>query len=244
MNISEIKINPDNPRLIKNEKFEKLCKSIKDFPAMMELRPIIIDSDSMILGGNMRFKALKELGYKEIPNEWIKAANELTDDQKREFIIKDNVGFGEHDWDVLANEWDAADLEEWGLDIWESVEQESENENEYTKKITAPTYEPRNEKPEINVLYDIDKTKDLINKIDSSSLDKGEKDFLKIAAQRHIVFNYENIADYYSHSSKEAQELMEESALVIIDFNKAIELGYVKLSEDIAEQYGNDHDED
>jgi hypothetical protein len=240
MKLSEIKANPNNPRLIKDAKFEKLCKSIEDFPKMMSIRPIIVDNNNVILGGNMRFKALKHLGHKDIPDHWVKRADDLTEEQKKEFIIKDNVGFGEHNWDLLANEWDALDLEEWGLDLLFEVKPE----NEYTKKITAPTYEPKNEKPSIDILYDIDKTKDLINKIDSSSLDKGEKDFLKIAAQRHIVFNYENIADYYSHSSKESQELMEESALVIIDFNKAIELGYVRLSEEVAKKYSEDYDED
>lgn len=117
MKASEIKTNPNNPRLIKDDKFEKLCKSITDFPKMMELRPIIIDEDKMILGGNMRFKALKHLGYKDIPDEWIKPANELTEAQKREFIIKDNVGFGLHDWEMLSNNWESVKLEEWGLDI-------------------------------------------------------------------------------------------------------------------------------
>jgi len=114
--ITEIKTNPNNPRLIKDEKFAKLVKSIKEFPKMMELRPIIVNAENIILGGNMRFKALKELGYTNIPNEWIKRAEELTEDETRRFIIADNVGFGEHDWDVLANEWDVSELEEWGLD--------------------------------------------------------------------------------------------------------------------------------
>jgi len=129
--LSKFKINPNNPRLIKSDKFEKLCNSIKDFPDMMALRPIIIDSDNMIIGGNMRFKALKHLGYKEVPNEWIKAANDLTDEQKREFIIKDNVGFGEHDWDKLANEWNEQYLKDWGLDLPEDwgVKPEAEEDN-------------------------------------------------------------------------------------------------------------------
>jgi hypothetical protein len=114
--IKDININPNNPRLIKDEKFAKLVKSIKEFPKMMELRPIIVNADNVILGGNMRFKALKELKYTTIPNEWIKRADELNEEETRRFIIADNVGFGEHDWDVLANEWDVSELEEWGLD--------------------------------------------------------------------------------------------------------------------------------
>lgn len=115
--ISSIKPNPNNPRIIKDDKFKKLVQSIKDFPKMMELRPMVINSDNIVLGGNMRLKALKELGYKEIPKEWVKSADDLTEDEQRQFIIKDNIGFGEHDWDMLANEWDLSELEDWGLDV-------------------------------------------------------------------------------------------------------------------------------
>ena len=117
MKLSEIHINPSNPRTIKDERFKKLVKSIEEFPKMMALRPIIVDADGMILGGNMRFKALKELKYKDIPDEWVKRASELTDEEKQRFIIEDNVPFGEWDWDTLANEWDAEQLTEWGLEI-------------------------------------------------------------------------------------------------------------------------------
>jgi hypothetical protein len=117
MKITELKPNPNNPRLIKDDKFKKLCDSIQAFPKMMELRPIIIDEGNIILGGNMRFNALKHLGYKELPVEWVKQANELTEEQKQEFIVKDNVGFGEWDWDILANEWDTEKLGEWGLEL-------------------------------------------------------------------------------------------------------------------------------
>jgi len=115
--LSGIKKNPNNPRIIKDDKFNKLVKSIKEFPKMMELRPMVINNDDIVLGGNMRLKALQELNYKEVPDEWVKRADELTEDEQRRFIIADNVGFGEHDWEVLANEWDAAELEDWGLDI-------------------------------------------------------------------------------------------------------------------------------
>ena len=116
--LSSIKPNPNNPRLIKDDKFYKLLESIKTFgEKMMPLRPIVIDENKIILGGNMRFKALKELGYKEVPADWIKAAKDLTEEQKKEFIIKDNVGFGSWDFDVLANEWDSDLLEGWGLDL-------------------------------------------------------------------------------------------------------------------------------
>lgn len=120
MNLKDIHINPDNPRIIKDERFKKLCKSIKEFPKMMTLRPIIIDNEGMILGGNMRFKALLELGYKEVPDEWVRRADELTDEEKSRFIIEDNLPFGEWDWEALK-EWDKEQLKEWGMDIVEMI---------------------------------------------------------------------------------------------------------------------------
>jgi DNA modification methylase len=115
--LSDLKKNPNNPRLIKDDKFQKLVKSIENFPKMMELRPIIVNDQNIVLGGNMRLAALKELGYKEIPNEWVKKAKDLTPEQQNEFIVKDNVSFGAWDWDILANEWDSEQLVDWGLDV-------------------------------------------------------------------------------------------------------------------------------
>jgi DNA modification methylase len=110
--ISQVKSNPNNPRLIKNDKFKKLVKSVQDFPEMLELRPIVVDENMIVLGGNMRLKACIEAGLKEV---WIEVAD-LTEQQKKEFTIKDNVGFGEWEWDMLANEWEQTELEDWGLD--------------------------------------------------------------------------------------------------------------------------------
>lgn len=112
--ISEIKSNPNNPRLIKDDKFLKLVKSIAEFPEMLSIRPIVVNEDMVVLGGNMRLKACKEAGLKEVP---IIKASALTEDQQRQFIIKDNVGFGEWDWEMIANEWDVEQVTEWGLDI-------------------------------------------------------------------------------------------------------------------------------
>jgi ParB-like chromosome segregation protein Spo0J len=114
MLITEIKSNPNNPRLIKDHKFKQLVKSIQDFPQMLELRPIVIDENNMVLGGNMRLKACLEAGLTDVP---VIHANNLSEAQKKEFIIKDNISFGEHDWDALANEWNIIELDEWGLDI-------------------------------------------------------------------------------------------------------------------------------
>jgi DNA modification methylase len=121
MKLNNIKANPNNPRIIKDEKFKKLVKSLTEFPEMMAKRPIVCvtDTDGKLypLGGNMRLKALQEIGHKEIPDTWVTLADEWTQEQRNEFVIKDNVGFGEWDWDDLANNWDAEKLEEWGLEI-------------------------------------------------------------------------------------------------------------------------------
>ena len=111
--ISEVKLNPNNPRLIKDEKFLKLVQSIKDFPEMLDIRPIVVNQDMIILGGNMRYKACKEAGLKEVPI----IVTDLTEEQQREFLIKDNTSGGEWDFEMLANEWDVEQLEDWGLDV-------------------------------------------------------------------------------------------------------------------------------
>jgi len=114
ISLNKIKTNPNNPRLVKDDKFDKLVNSIKTFPEMLKIRPIVVNDDMIVLGGNMRLKACKEAGLKEVPI--IKASN-LTEEQQREFIIKDNVGFGEWDWEMIANEWDKDEVESWGLDL-------------------------------------------------------------------------------------------------------------------------------
>ena len=138
--IGLVKTNPNNPRLIKDDKFKKLVRSIKEFPEMLEIRPIVVDKDNIVLGGNMRLRACKEAGLKEV---YILQAEELTKKQQREFIIKDNVGFGEWEWDDLANEWDADELEEWGLDIpmdtrIDELEEDEEIELEQSVQLEPP----------------------------------------------------------------------------------------------------------
>jgi len=118
MKLSGIKQNPTNPRIIKDDKFQKLVTSIKEFPEMLEARPIVVNPDMIVLGGNMRLKAAKAAGLTEAP---VYVAT-WEESKAKEFIVKDNVGFGQWDWDILANEWDAAELEEWGLDVWQPQE--------------------------------------------------------------------------------------------------------------------------
>ena len=120
--IGQIKPNPSNPRVIKDDKFKKLVKSLQDFPEMAKVRPIVVNADMIVLGGNMRLKAMKEAGWKEAPIEIV----EWSEEKQREFIIKDNVGFGEWDWEDLANQWDAEELADWGLDVPEIAGEEAE----------------------------------------------------------------------------------------------------------------------
>lgn len=116
--ISEIKLNEENPRYITDDKFKQLVKSIKDFPEMLKIRPVVIDENNIALGGNMRLRASLEAGITEIP---VIKAVDLTEKQKQEFIIKDNVGFGSWDWDLINNNWDVEELKDWGLEVWDGV---------------------------------------------------------------------------------------------------------------------------
>ena len=129
MKLDAIKPNPDNPRVLRDERFKKLKKSLEDFPEMMEKRPIVVDEDGMILGGNMRWKALQDIYGKagEVPDSWVSVAKGWSDEQKRQFVIKDNASFGEWDLGILQK-WDLSELEDWGVDIKKSVKDMTEDE--------------------------------------------------------------------------------------------------------------------
>lgn len=133
----ELVLNSNNPRLIKDEKFKKLVNSIKEFPEMLNLRPIVVNEQMVILGGNMRFRACIEAGLKEVP---ITIAKGLTAEQEAEFIIKDNASFGEWDWDTLANEWDSTKLGEWGID---AIKQDW-NKLDYIEEADQPSFNKQN----------------------------------------------------------------------------------------------------
>jgi hypothetical protein len=235
MKLNEIKPNPNNPRLIKDDKFIKLVQSIKDFPEMMEKRPIVcvtdVDGKIYPLGGNMRFKALKEIGYKDIPKNWVTMADDWTEEKRREFVIKDNVGFGEWDWEQLANDWDTDQLEEWGLDV-PSVKDLNEQD---LFDIEIPFYIPSEIQPEIFELANLDKTKDLIKKIDLLKIDESLKEILKIRASFFTDFNFQKIADYFYKENKEVQDVFKDLGLVILAPKEALERGFIELSENVFE---------
>lgn len=115
INIEKLKPNEDNPRTIKNDRFEKLCQSIKEFPEMLNIRPIVADNDLKILGGNMRFQACKVLEFKKVP---VIIVDDFNESQINQFVIKDNVSHGDWDYDSLGNDWDAQSLDDWGLNVW------------------------------------------------------------------------------------------------------------------------------
>ena len=128
MKLSELKTNPDNPRTITDKKLQLLKNSIKEFERMMEARPIVVDENGIVLGGNMRALSLQKLGYIDIPDNWVFVMDGLTEEQKREFVIKDNAGFGEWDWDKIRSDWADLPLGDWGLDVPEIAIEVNEDE--------------------------------------------------------------------------------------------------------------------
>lgn len=226
--ISLLKENANNPRFIKDDKFKKLVKSIKEFPKMLEIRPIVVNDEMVVLGGNMRLRACKSAGLKEVP---IIKASELTEDEQREFIIKDNVSGGEWDWDILANEWDEQKLESWGLDL--PLGKELKEEDLFD--IEIPFYEPSKIKPEINELANISKTNDLILKIGSLKIDKELKEILKIRASFFTDFNFQKIADFYYNENEDIKSIFKDLGLVILAPKEALEKGFIELSENLFE---------
>tara|TARA_R100000544_G_C2219687_1_gene56707 strand:+ start:346 stop:954 length:609 start_codon:yes stop_codon:yes gene_type:complete len=168
--INQIFTNPNNPRLIRDDKFKKLVKSIIEFPEMLKLRPIVVDEKNIILGGNMRYKACQQIGLKEV---YVIKAENLTDKQLQQFVIKDNVGFGEWDWDILANGWDTVELKDWGIDVWQpeeeidysvldeiDLEEQIETMYDQTKKSIILEFPAKGFEP-IKELYESLKTKNV-----------------------------------------------------------------------------------
>jgi hypothetical protein len=213
--LNQLKPNSSNPRIIKDEKFKKLVQSVKEFPKMMALRPIVIDDDGTILGGNMRYRALLSLGYKEVPDEWVRKASELTDEEKQRFIIEDNVPFGEWDWEKLANEWDDKLLEEWGVDIPKKTATELLSE----LKIESIYYEPEL-KPSLRLKDCVntekyDKKMEIVN---SANVSSEIKEVFQLLATRFVKIDYEAIANYYAYNAtEEEKKVIERLRLVLID---------------------------
>ena len=158
--INQIHRNPNNPRLIRDDRFKKLVKSIIEFPEMLKLRPIVVDEKNVILGGNMRYKACQQIGLKEV---YIIKAKNLTEKKRKEFVIKDNVGFGEWEWDMLSNEWNSSELEDWGLDVWQNPDDVVAMVNkgdEYSEWVGMPEFESKEDAIKVVVNFLNEKDRD------------------------------------------------------------------------------------
>ena len=215
-----------NPRQLTKDQYQNLKDSISRFGLV---DPIIVNSNkerkNIIVGGHQRVKVAKDMDLEFVPVIEV----DLSYDKERELNVRLNKNTGEWDMDVLANMFDMDELIDWGFN--EKELNIFSDDEIYSKKIKSPIYEVKNSKPLISDVTDEEKKDTLIEKIEKSKATKEEKEFLKKAAMRHCVFNYSKIADYYVHSNNEMKQLMEESALVIVDYEKAIENGYVQMTE-------------
>lgn len=230
--IDELIPYENNPR-INDDAVDKVAESIEQFGFKV---PIIVDKNNVIVAGHTRLKAAKKLGLDEVP---VIMADDLTEEQIKAFRLADNkvAEFSYWDYEKLEQELNEIvnlDMSQFGFEeMIEELEKEESEESLYTMKVDTPIYEIKGEEPSLDELVDRSKTDELITEINSYDIPKDIKEFLILAAYRHLKFDYSKIAEYYAHADKEIQELMERSALVIIDFNRAIEEGYVKLSKEI-----------
>lgn len=239
--IESLKKYENNPR--NNEKaVEKVAKSIHDYGFRV---PVIIDANDVIVAGHTRVDACRKLGIDSVP---CVVADDLNDEQIKAFRIVDNKTSEYAEWDdeKLQEELEqlSIDLSDFDLQFEQSGGDEEPQENLTTSKTEIPQYEPTGVNMSLDECLNSSKTYDLILEIEQSNLSKDEKDFLKMAAYRHLKFNYKNIAEYYANNaSPEMQRLMERSALVIIDIDNAIANGYVRLCKDIEEIMGADDEQ-
>jgi len=232
-----------NSRTHSEAQVTKIASSIKEFGF---INPVVTDGKNGIVAGHGRVLAAQKLGLKELP---CVEASHLTEAQKRAYVIADNRMALDAGWDIDLLKVELGDLQGMDFDLTltgfdpgeikdlllDNTEGLSDN---YTHKVEAPIYEPKGEKPPIIELFDKSRANKLTEEIEKANLPKDIADFLKTAAARHVVFNFEKIAEFYCHADKPTQELMENSALIIIDFKKAMQLGYVKLKEEIAAAIG------
>lgn len=271
--LSKLKTNPRNPRTITDAQFERLKDSLLVFPKMLTLRPLATDGNGIVLGGNMRLRALKDIakmtaeqiaerlqGMKtynqkneaeqtalvEYWRNWLTRKDvptthesTLTDAEKDEFVMTDNASFGSWDFDAIANEWDAELVEEWGVDVWQDVmAEDEENDNNYSRKIEAPDYEPTGRNVQVSELYDESKTQRLIAEINAMKVNAEIKKMLVAGAQRFTRFDFRNVAEWYSQQEDESvKAMMRKMAMVIVDFDEAVENGFVRLCEELIKEY-------
>ena len=245
---------PKNPRWIRDKRFESLKKSIEDAPEMLALREILVypladleghEDKYIIIGGNMRFRACQELGYTELPCKVIPLETPVK--KLREYVIKDNESFGQNDYELLSNEWDQDELSDFGMELdyiapgegdnWDEMDDpegngstKSADETQYSRKIQPPIYEITGPEPTITECVDLAPVKRLLEEIEASNATDEQKEMLRVCAYRHAVIHFDQMAEYYAHQNAEVQDLMENNALVIIDYDKALERGFVQMT--------------
>lgn len=236
-NVSELIPYDKNPRNNDNA-VNAVAASIKEFGFKV---PIVLDKNNVIVAGHTRHKAALKLGLEKVP---CVIADDLTDAQIKAYRLADNKVGELADWNDELQLLELTELNALGVDMlkfgFEELKQQLELDETYTNAINIPQYDIKGETPDLSECVDTSKTEELIQEIDSSDLSKQEKEFLKLAANRHNVFNYRKIAEYYAAASEEVQRLMEKSALVIIDYNDAIANGYTKLKSELEEMRMND----
>jgi len=221
ININKIFPYPKNAKKHPKKQVGQIANSIKEFGFN---QPIVIDGDGIIIAGHGRYEAAKSLEMNEVPVIQV----DLTKEQARAYRLADNK-LNESDWEMERVIEELKELSKEMINLTGFSEDLLGDFGKYTQKVIIPVYKPRGDKPSIKELYNEESTKKLLEKIKEADLPEEEKEFLKLAAYRHCIFNYENIADYYAHSQGELRELMEEMALVIIDYDDAIEKGYVNV---------------
>lgn len=242
-----------NSRTHSDKQVAKIAASIKEFGFT---NPVLTDGQNGIIAGHGRVMAASLLGMEEVPTIEL---SHLSEAQRRAYIIADNRLALDAGWDEEMLRVEFSDLDEMGFDLEltgftldeidelsispDEIAEALAGDNPYTDKVNAPTYEPSGEKPSLDQVFDESKALGMIEDIKQSSLPDEEKRFLIAAASRHIVFNYANAAEYYAHASAECQRLMEDSSMVIVDFEKAIEQGYVKIKQEMAAQFMDENPE-
>ena len=237
----------NNSRKHSDKQVAQIAASIKEFGWT---NPILVDGDNGIIAGHGRLMAARKLGMTEVPTIEL---SDLSESQKKAYVIADNNLALNADWDEALLKIELENLKDLSFDLdilafddeflTNLLDEEEDEENMYTQKVDIPTYEPSEIKPNVKDLYDDSKAFDLIEKIKASKLPQAEKDFLMLTAGRHVVLNFQLIADYYAHSERPVQQLMEDSALVIVDIDNAIANGWVNLSKKLDEIYDEDNEE-
>lgn len=235
--VSELVPYANNSRTHSPQQVDQIAASINEWGWTT---PVLVDEKGMLIAGHGRIMAAQKLGIDKVPTM---TATGWTEAQKKAYVIADNKLALNADWNMEMLSIELQELQELDFDIQltgfdlgeleDFIDDEEGEGGEYTNKIDAPIYEPSGEQPKVSELFNIEKASELEAKINKSDIPNDIKEFLIAAAKRHYVFRYDKIANFYAHASKETQDLMEQSALVIIDYDKAIENGFIKMNKEL-----------